>query len=277
MANIETDAEAVTADGQRRRRKLRFLIRIGGLLIVLCTGWVAGLKTHESVDMGQISTWMRETAAGLPSHLDAWRKETLASIGEHLIGSSARDATVSSEPAERTNLAALVERVGNDLRGEIIDIRVSSRTVQTELGTGLEELKDALERTQKQLLSKLDDLERRLDRVESLASAAVTTKNPEPSSEANGALVGQLTAARPLVQAAEVKAAPSLTSASEVKRITTWIVREVVNGTAILEGPRGIIGVSSGDLVPGAGRVESIVRRGGRWEVATSKGLITPR
>jgi hypothetical protein len=45
----------------------------------------------------------------------------------------------------------------------------------------------------------------------------------------------------------------------------------------VLAGPRGIIEVSSADVVPGAGRVESISRRGGRWVVATSKGEITGR
>jgi len=62
-----------------------------------------------------------------------------------------------------------------------------------------------------------------------------------------------------------------------MKRIENWEVMEVVDGTAVLAGPRGIIEVSSGDVVPGVGRVASIFRRGGRWLVATSKGVITGR
>jgi hypothetical protein len=38
---------------------------------------------------------------------------------------------------------------------------------------------------------------------------------------------------------------------------------------------RGIRKVSSGDTVPGVGRLNSIVRRGGRWVVTTSRGVIT--
>ena len=51
----------------------------------------------------------------------------------------------------------------------------------------------------------------------------------------------------------------------------------VINGKAILQGPAGIIGVSTGDLVPGVGRVQSIARLGGRWTVATNKGVISAR
>ena len=57
--------------------------------------------------------------------------------------------------------------------------------------------------------------------------------------------------------------------------IEGWIVRDVVGQTATLEGPGGTWSVMSGDTVPGVGKVESIVRWGGRWIVATSRGLIS--
>src|SRR5262249_42774907 len=57
--------------------------------------------------------------------------------------------------------------------------------------------------------------------------------------------------------------------------IEGWIVRNVVGGTAILEGPTGTWRAMQGDAVPGVGRVESIVRWGNRWIVATSGGLIS--
>jgi hypothetical protein len=57
--------------------------------------------------------------------------------------------------------------------------------------------------------------------------------------------------------------------------IKGWTVRNVSDGTAVLEGPNGIWKVARGDLVPELGRVDSIVLWGSRWIVATSKGLIT--
>ena len=57
--------------------------------------------------------------------------------------------------------------------------------------------------------------------------------------------------------------------------IPGWMLREVVNDTAVLQGPNGIWRVTRGDTVPGVGRVDSIVRWGNRWIVATSRGLIS--
>jgi hypothetical protein len=54
-----------------------------------------------------------------------------------------------------------------------------------------------------------------------------------------------------------------------------WAVREVVGGTAVLDGPNGTLKVTRGNTVPGLGRIDSIVRWGNRWIVATSRGLIT--
>ena len=56
--------------------------------------------------------------------------------------------------------------------------------------------------------------------------------------------------------------------------IEGWTVREVRGGTAILEGPDGVWTVTRGDTGPGVGRIDSIVRWGNRWIVATAGGLI---
>ncbi len=57
--------------------------------------------------------------------------------------------------------------------------------------------------------------------------------------------------------------------------IAGWTLREVVNGTAVIEGPNGVWKVTPGQTVPGVGRVDSIVRWGDRLVVATSTGLIS--
>lgn len=59
------------------------------------------------------------------------------------------------------------------------------------------------------------------------------------------------------------------------KTIKGWTVREVINGTVVLEGSNGVWKAASGSTVPGLGRVNSIVRWGNRWIVATSSGLIS--
>jgi hypothetical protein len=56
--------------------------------------------------------------------------------------------------------------------------------------------------------------------------------------------------------------------------IEGWTVLDVRDGTAVLEGPDGVRMATRGDTVPGIGRVDSIVRWGNRWIVATANGLI---
>ena len=57
--------------------------------------------------------------------------------------------------------------------------------------------------------------------------------------------------------------------------IEGWTIREVAGGTVVLDGPSGPWRAAQGDTVPGVGRIDSIVRWGSRWIVATTKGLIS--
>ena len=69
---------------------------------------------------------------------------------------------------------------------------------------------------------------------------------------------------------------PSLAAPPETRPTTIpgWTVVDVRDGTAVLEGPDGIKMAARGDAIPGLGRIESIVRWGNRWIVATANGLI---
>jgi hypothetical protein len=71
--------------------------------------------------------------------------------------------------------------------------------------------------------------------------------------------------------------APRLAAVPETRPTTIegWAIREVVGGTVVLEGPGGVWRVTQGDTVPGVGRINSIVRWGSRWIVATTRGLIS--
>jgi hypothetical protein len=57
--------------------------------------------------------------------------------------------------------------------------------------------------------------------------------------------------------------------------LSGWTVREVFGSTAILDGPERSFKAVRGDIVPGVGRLQSIVRWGDRWIVATESGLIS--
>ena len=77
--------------------------------------------------------------------------------------------------------------------------------------------------------------------------------------------------------AGDLQTQAKLTPTPETRPTTIagWTLREVTNGTAVLEGPNGTWRAARRDTVPGAGRVDSIFRWGNRWIVATSSGLIS--
>ena len=86
----------------------------------------------------------------------------------------------------------------------------------------------------------------------------------------------------PMKQAAvpvprEKKGQSRLTPTPETRpnTIEGWRLKHVSGRTVVLQGPDGIHKASIGDMVPGAGRIDSIVRWGNRLLVATSRGLIT--
>jgi hypothetical protein len=268
------DASPIASDVPRRARKLRVVATIAALLAVLGIGWGAGLKTNEIGNLGQVSTWFQDTAGALVSYLDTQRKKIIASI-EGLASASASQATMSPDrfPNE-IKTAEVIERSANGLGIKLDLLRVSSATVISELGRGFEHVNGSVERSQRELLAKLDQLQERLERLERHFSGASSTGQAQPpgQSAATKNVPLPLQASAPAIAG---EAPKPTTAPTQIKRIENWAVREVVDGIAILAGPRGIIGVSSGDVVPGVGRVESISRHGRRWVVATSKGVIT--
>jgi len=85
-----------------------------------------------------------------------------------------------------------------------------------------------------------------------------------PTPQANAGTSAAIATRQPLVAAPETRPAT----------IPGWTVVDVRDGTAVLEGPDGIRMAARGDTIPGVGRVESIVRWGSRWVIATAAGLI---
>ena len=120
----------------------------------------------------------------------------------------------------------------------------------------------------------------RMENVKKAASASdlrnaapVTVGSiPKPSTTAASAVF----ASQASTNAVAMAVRPSLAPAPETKPTTIpgWTIVEVRDGTAVLEGPDGIKMAARGDTIPGIGRIDSIVRWGNRWIVATAHGLI---
>lgn len=148
-------------------------------------------------------------------------------------------------------------------------------------------LKAGLEHSSKLALSQYNRASDRLEKVEKAQaepvaklaklSEAVDKLRPTPPAVAPVPLAAAPTAAKEVTGSV---APPAAAPKSEIGRLPTvqgWVLRDVGNGGALIEGRRGIFEVYAGDPVPGLGRVDAIRRQDGRWVVVTSKGLIIAR
>ena len=78
-----------------------------------------------------------------------------------------------------------------------------------------------------------------------------------------------------------IAAAPTDTTGSIVEKqeqrppiLEGWVLRDIFNGRAMVEGRSGLYEIGPGSTLPGVGRVEAVKRQDGRWVVVTAKGLI---
>jgi hypothetical protein len=119
-------------------------------------------------------------------------------------------------------------------------------------------------------------------RLDASTRSAARARSDASRDAAAGAAVRKMSsapvAARPEPVALEngVKDLPRPLPTPETRPTTIegWVVRDVSGGFASLEGPQGTWRAARGDIVPGLGRVDSIVRWGNYWLVSTSRGLI---
>jgi hypothetical protein len=113
-------------------------------------------------------------------------------------------------------------------------------------------------------------------RTSLVAPAGAPLARPEAAAPTGTRCSGDTTGPSPATLANTALPARELVAVPETKPTTIagWTVLEVRGGTVVLEGPEGIRTAARGDIVPGIGRIDSIVRWGNRWIVATASGLI---
>ena len=279
---------------ERRPRGWRLFATTCILVVVLGAGWVAGVKTQETTDLAQLSSAAWAKLDELGSLVETPGRRLLSTLQGQATGqqttpeSSRTTERASFDAGEIEGLSlkldqcrASSEAAVEDLRGTLNRVLSLLESNQRELGAEFEALRARLDRGDRNeptvtgpMLTKLHELNERLDRIErSTAAAALSKAQP---AVANGSVPGTTAPAlAPDLVTASASKSEDKPQTAETKKILNWTVREVIDGTAILQGPRGVIGVSTGDVVPGVGRVQSIAKRGGRWIVATNKGVIS--
>ena len=191
-----------------------------------------------------------------------------AGIGKLMAG----DSTQAS--VKDTALETSVAR----LDAEIVELKASlehnSKTTTGQLNRTSDRL-DKVEKAQAEPAAKLAKLSETVDKLRAAQASTTTT-----AAAAAPASAKDVTGSIPQQAAAAPAPAPAAPPKPEVARLPTvegWVLRDVANGSALIESRRGMYEVYAGDPIPGLGRVDAIRRQDGHWVVVTSKGLIVAR
>lgn len=179
-------------------------------------------------------------------------------------------------------------------------IAAGTRALQdtiSRIETEVAALRTSLEHTSKLSVTQFNKASDRLDKVEKAqtepaAKLAKISEAVERLRAAPAAAASAPVAAAPVgprettasisspTASASVAPVPMPAPKPELARLPTvegWVLRDVADGVAVIEGRRGEFEVYAGDTIPGLGRVDAIRRQDGRWVVVTSKGLVVSR
>jgi hypothetical protein len=180
------------------------------------------------------------------------------------------DAALAANAVPPTNAAfdATVARIDGDIAALKANVEHTSKLALGQTSKTNDRL-DKVEKAQLEPLAKLAKLSEQVEKLHATPPTPVAAAAPAPAPKD---VTGSITPPATGPKAADVK--------SEVGRLPTidgWILRDVTNGGALIEGRQGIFEVYAGDLVPGLGRIDAVRRQDGHWVVVTSRGLVVAR
>jgi len=188
---------------------------------------------------------------------------------------------MAEEPAAQASakdgaLEAAVARIDADITALKASIEHTAKAGATQFTKANDRL-DKVEKAQAEPAAKLAKLSETVDKLRA-AQASVTTTAAAATSTKEKDVTGSIP--QQAAAAAAPTPAPAAPPKPEVARLPTvegWVLRDVANGSALIESRRGMYEVYAGDPIPGLGRVDAIRKQDGRWVVVTSKGLIVAR
>jgi len=186
----------------------------------------------------------------------------------------AAPAPAPAQVADTSALESSVARIDADVVALKANVEHTSKTGLSQFNRANDRL-DKLEKAQAEPMAKIAKLSETVDKLRATPPAAPAQAAAVAAKETTGSIAP--------TQVATAAAAPVPAPAApktEVGRLPTidgWVLRDVANGGALIEGRGGLYEVYAGDPIPGIGRVDAIRRQDGRWVVVTSKGLIVAR
>ena len=254
--------------------------KASSMLVAVGVGWVIGANTF---DAGAPARNLTQAVSVLASRLDEVEAVAKRAQAQDVAGLRASVASLQANlEANRaqTNTAiiefsAKVEALDRDSATRVMfaarDASVRFEKLDHDIAARLGEVDKFVARTSE----RMQKLEQRPDDVVSADTPtsvfpAQAPRAPVPTQRPQAALP-------PLPIPAETTQVPvQLPRSANAARIPAngYVLRDVREGIAVLEGRSGLREVALGDTIPGAGRVRAIEKHGREWVVVTSLGVI---
>lgn len=172
-----------------------------------------------------------------------------------------------SAAANASALEASIARIDADIVALKAGVEHTSKVATGQFNKTSDRL-DKVEKAQAEPAAKLARLSEAVDKLRAApAPAPVAAAAPAPAREVTGSVSQPATVAAAAV-------APPKPDVGRLPRVEGWVLRDVANGGALIEGRQGVFEVYAGDPVPGLGRVDAIRKQDGKWVVVTTRGLI---
>lgn len=246
--------------GAKGGKRSAWTLRAASVAALLGVGWLIGGQIVEGripfIGAGETTTKLSPLEQ-MKLDLQKVTAET-ASLRERL----AKVETPEYRARQSAEVDALKKSLA-DLTRRLEQARNAQMAAITEVGARLDRVKLDEGKNREEMVERIARLEKGLTDGRPVASI---TPLPQPPNT----IVPRNAAANqppPPVEANQERKPNALAG---------FVLREVYNGMALIEGRRGYIEVYPGSNIPGVGRVQQIVRRNGAWVVVTSNGVIGP-
>jgi hypothetical protein len=190
-------------------------------------------------------------------------------IGGSLATSGLRHGVASEQPSANTSQTQALEATIKQLESEVATLKTGiDRSAKGDAGkfARVNDRLDKIEKAHSESAARLTKLSETLDKQH----AAVAPAAPVTAAT-------NVTGSIPTAAATAVPLPAAKPAVARMPAVEGWILRDITNGGALIEGRGGLYEVYAGDPVPGLGRVDAIRKQDGRWVVVTSRGLIVAR
>jgi hypothetical protein len=215
-------------------------------------GWYAGAQAGLPASEVNQNSQVSQISQAMPVSQNAAMAETINAQAATIAALEARLQKLESAPGVEASIKPAIEILAQ--RIDEIARRQTGALTQTS---------NRLDRTDRDFGSRLDRMSERIERMEK----QVSSETPVGSTEKNVTAVPR----------AEPPAEKTKPEASKARQLRGYVLRDVFRGGAVIESRYGLMEVTPGVQLPGAGRVRSVEQRDGRWVVVTTAGVIESR